>query len=132
MGISIRPSDFNELASSQNMKTTRRILFLVFLSTILRSLSFFFSQWRLGEKLCPYFVKCQCRLRLLGRPYRSIFAVLLLTLYFENKGAVRKLSVGIVRRETFLDMVSIDNAFRRFTSRLLVVCFVGDYVEGEC
>ena len=78
------------------------------------------------------FCKCQCRLRLQGRPYRSIFAVLLLTLYFENKGAVRKLSVGIVRRETFLDMVSIDNAFRRFTSRLLVVCFVGDYVEGEC
>ena len=38
--IFIRPSDFNELTSSQNLKTTRRILFLVSLSSVLRLSSF--------------------------------------------------------------------------------------------
>ena len=35
-----------------------------------------------------------------------------------------KLSVGVVRRETFFDIVSIDDTFCRFASRFLV-CFVG-------
>ena len=38
---------------------------------------------------------------------------------------MRKLSVGVVRRETFFDMVSINDTFRQFTSRFLV-CFVGN------
>ena len=38
---------------------------------------------------------------------------------------MRKSSVGVVRRETFFDMVSIDDTFHRFTSSFLV-CFVGD------
>ena len=59
-----------------------------------------------------------------------IFAVLLLPLYFESGGTVRK-SVGVLRRETFLDMVSIDDTFRRLTSRFLVFLLM-THVEGEC
>ena len=54
-----------------------------------------------------------------------IFAVLLLSLYFESGKAVRKLLVGVIRQEAFLDTFSIDDMFRRITSRFLV-CFVGD------
>ena len=45
---------------------------------------------------------------------------MLVPLYFESERAARKLSVSVVRRETFLDMVSIDDTFRRFTSRFIV------------
>ena len=55
----------------------------------------------------------------------GFFVVLLVPLFFESGGAVRILSVGVVRRKTFLDIVSIDDTFRRFTSRF-IVCFVGD------
>jgi hypothetical protein len=54
----------------------------------------------------------------------KVFVVLLAPLYFEIGGAVQKVSVGVVRWDTFLDMVSIDDTFRMFTRRFLV-CFVG-------
>ena len=76
-------------------------------------------------------MKCQCRLRPLGESYWRVFVVLLIPLYFESEGAVRKSSVGAVRRETFLDMVSIVDKSRRFTSRL-IVCLLLTRVEGEC
>ena len=49
VGILIRPSDFNELTSSQNLKTTRRMSFLVSLSSVLRLSSFFLPMERRRE-----------------------------------------------------------------------------------
>ena len=54
-----------------------------------------------------------------------VLAGLLVPLHFESGAAVRKVSVGVALLETFLDIVSIDDTFRRFTSRILVY-FVGD------
>ena len=62
----------------------------------------------------------------MGKPYWRVFVVLLVPLFFESGGAVRQLAVGVVRRETLLGMISVDDTFRRFTSRF-IVCFVDDY-----
>ena len=55
-----------------------------------------------------------------------VFVVLLVPLFFESGGVVRQLAVGVVRRETVLGTISVDDTFRRFTSRF-IVCIVGDY-----
>ena len=52
--------------------------------------------------------------------------MLLVPLFFESGGAVRQLAVGVVRRETLLGMISVNDTFRRFTSRF-IVRIVGDY-----
>ena len=60
-----------------------------------------------------------------------IFVVLLLPLYFEGGGAVRKLSVGVVRRETFFDMVPSMTRLARLRADSWFV-FLVTHVEGEC
>ena len=86
------PSNFNKLTSSQNLKTTRRMLFLVSLSSVVR-LSSFFSQLRGGEKFRLHNVNVSVGFASsVDLTENWIFTILLFTLFFESGGAVRKIN----------------------------------------
>ena len=87
MGILIRPLDFNELTSRQNLKTTRHI------------------------------VPCM--------PLQCAKAIVVFSSNGDEARNFIRILRNVVRRETFLDMASIDDTFCGFTSRF-IVCFVGE------